>query len=1087
MRSELKRLMMGITYSIMTFSLILGPVPFSSISIASAQSTGSYSVMGLDETANNFHEEKDASGTYTRKKIYKKGEDFTEVREKTTLSKYSEEAGGVKAIIQQAIVGLMGITLLNAIKYKYLHEANPILYGNDCGSNKAAKYTIRAAQLGSLMYIIGDVTANFKFSKSARLAKEALEGWEPEEKKNFEKMSEDEKKAFAESKGLTLQQANAAVEQDTQLKGFNTLIDTLESKESAIKTKRGFGIAANIAYGVSAGYELVSMLMCRGKCIANLGFQKGRLSAFSTAATTAVGTATAAATAWAVCPGPCNVSSATACTAVATQVSALAARVGAEIGANEAAALARLTEAETKEATDKAASMKNLSDSKEVMKSMDPNIVGDVAKQLAGIDKILEAYEKAKEAYNTATTAVLLTKASVDQSTYGPISGSVLTCANPLVNTTTSQALRSYINYAYTKTECCGGPGLGLPMAQKSWADKKVLETTVSAIDAGVTAAMAATAQAKMSGEAISDEALAKLKQKAAEKAVLNAFGGAAIGGFGNFVQSIAGEAASVASSAFTGNGTLAIQGVPTGGMAFPKGTDIQLQPLFGGGKSSSNDYEREQKIRNELRDQFNNNKLFVKNNFEMNLRRIATHTYLKTEFKNAKNDLKFLVGQDQQINNIMFFFDQVVEESNYDSLANGGMINHRNWSTILNMVTNLVIPKANALSGMMMGGMAIRMVAPMLGLPPEWTEVLNIGSSIMAAQGLIGGFAKRWALVKPIGRTVTWTIMTTVLAFVNKWDKDALKEMKKRIKAVKKERKKWVTSSARSNNVKAGDYSTNYSASNYQSNKGGSNAAFIKQCATPSGSGFKPASCPQKTTSSAFDPGKMDPIAKKLMTPDHIKGLSTISSLSSRTANGNLDEGALSGSNLSELERMNNAIMAHNKKLQDTYDKVDKRIAKRNKAKASSLARVLASARNAMGIGPNGSIEGSAAGAFGGGGVANISGGDDEKSDDGIVTPSSSGKTASAGGGGTAAAPSFDLDLLGDDGLGGTEIEDENGVDGKVSERAEENLGDFELNHDDISKKKEVSIFKILSNRYILSYPKVLEEEEAPSEEVKN
>jgi hypothetical protein len=56
-----------------------------------------------------------------------------------------------------------------------------------------------------------------------------------------------------------------------------------------------------------------------------------------------------------------------------------------------------------------------------------------------------------------------------------------------------------------------------------------------------------------------------------------------------------------------------------------------------------------------------------------------------------------------------------------------------------------------------------------------------------------------------------------------------------------------------------------------------------------------------------------------------------------------------------------------------------------------------------------------------------------------------------------------------------------------KKGEKGEKNLKDFVVQHDDINKKKEVSIFKILSNRYILSYPKIIPEKKRSKPQTQN
>ena len=65
---------------------------------------------------------------------------------------------------------------------------------------------------------------------------------------------------------------------------------------------------------------------------------------------------------------------------------------------------------------------------------------------------------------------------------------------------------------------------------------------------------------------------------------------------------------------------------------------------------------------------------------------------------------------------------------------------------------------------------------------------------------------------------------------------------------------------------------------------------------------------------------------------------------------------------------------------------------------------------------------------------------------------------------------------------MGGVSNADGTGADAAGAKKPEK-LDDFVLQHDDINKRKEVPIWKILSNRYILSYPKILDEEDAKVE----
>ena len=63
---------------------------------------------------------------------------------------------------------------------------------------------------------------------------------------------------------------------------------------------------------------------------------------------------------------------------------------------------------------------------------------------------------------------------------------------------------------------------------------------------------------------------------------------------------------------------------------------------------------------------------------------------------------------------------------------------------------------------------------------------------------------------------------------------------------------------------------------------------------------------------------------------------------------------------------------------------------------------------------------------------------------------------------------PSFDFDL-GDD--------SNSAESDTVNEGAEGDLADFQVNENDIIDKPEASLFQVISNRYLRSYPVLLEE----------
>jgi hypothetical protein len=1058
MRSEIKRLFMGFIYSLMTFSFIMAPIPVVNVAFAE----------GSDFT----------QGQEDRRKIYKKGEDFDEIREKTTLQKYSEESGGLVALLQQLTTGLMGITLLNAIKYKYTYENNPILYGNDCGPNNAAKVTIRVAQLGSLMYLIGDITANFQYSKSARLAAEEFEesGWTPQEKANFEDMTDEEKAAREENE----QASNAAEEQNYQIKGFNTMIGLLEDKESAIKTKRALTIAASVAYGVSAGYEGVNWIRCAATCTAALAAKRALQSTVVSALSTAASTISAFSS-LATCPGPCIVNNAVTCPLAGSQLAALAAKAGGQMAAVEAASATKQVESVATDEADKAMSLPMLINLKHILTTADSSLVGDVTKKLEEVDKAIEAAKKAQDVANAAGSTATTTQASADQVNFATLTTNAIACIQPAGGTAAPIAyapVLNYYSYFYDKIQCCGADGTPAPLVATMLAQKKILQGHLLTLSYGGDAAQQAAKEGMKKTQIAAAKAARELAMNAGKQSLFSIFGGAfgslglgqaVLGGMADKVTSeVASQIAEVGSLADS-PGTYPIQGIPTKG-EFARKQDIELGSLFGGGGESSS-------IRNNKRlmpeDELNHGmpadffefkedqRMFVKNNFESILRRFATKAYIETEFVSAKQDAQFLMRQEQEIKNIMFFYDQMVDEATDKQLAENNFTGHRYWKTINNLIGNLLLPKAHALSGMMIGGMAIKMIAPMLGLPPEWTEVLNIGSSLMLGQALIGGFAKKWGLVKPIGRTVTFSVMMGILAWVQDFDKKALEEVEKRRKFVIDEKNKWIKSGAKRTSVAYdSSNSTNYQSSNYSGNSRSTSQTFVKQCAVPSAGGFKPAKCPQDTTDSSFKPGKMDPIASKLMTPSLLDGMSTISNLSSKTANGTLKKSDLEGSNLQNLEKLRMAIASDNAKLVSAIDKMQEQLNKGKKKKSLPLSATIAKARRAFGGGNVSSIQGSAA-SFGGSSPALGSARASAKPTDSGVVEATNGD--GGGSGGAAAAPSvpaFDLDLLGGD-MGGVAEDGSTDSMGEESKKAEENLADLKLITMILIRKKKFRFLK--------------------------
>lgn len=1085
MRKELKRLFMGFIYSLMTFSFIMMPIPFSGLAHAQRG-------IEVDTYTNE-------DGDTSRKSVYKQGDDLGEAVNDAKAENYGETQEGFAAFIGQATSGMMALSLLNALFFKYKHEdpIESVFYGDDCPKNRAAKITIRVAQLGSLMYLIGDLTANFKFTKVAADAADELQNFNPTEKTDFENMTEEEMAARREADPKAAD--NAKDEADKQIQAFEKLLDILNGKKDAIETKKKMTTIASLAYGISTGYEIGSLIYCASKCTLNTAMKDAKLSTgLPTLSGTVLSLATAKANAMAAVPEPTGATKAMAiaCGKLIAAVTANNSKIGVKVSKDIAKGAAEVT---LKLGTSAAGAAEGVSTFGKLGSIISEPVSNDpkvqAAAYLAEFGDVLEKIKKGKKLADTAETAAQTAQAAVEKAANGTIAGLTFACI-PEAVVPVEAYLAAYYDYAYTPVTCCGGDGIGTAQIVQYTVDSQSYLAQLKALGGAKSTATMLKSGLRIFGEEAAGKIAERVGTAAGKQALMSAFAG--MPGVGQAVtqgamEEVASATLGALASAARPKGSYPAFGLPKLPMVNFK-NDIVLGGILGNYSSIKNPTPDQLEQMKRLREMENNklfdldegSKMFAKSTFEGTLRSLARQSFASREFVSPQEDMKFIVQQEQEIKNIMFFFNQMLDEVPANELAGNGMKKHRYWDMVMNMVSNLVMPKAHAFIGGMSGnmglsvaGMFLPMLGQMLGLPPEWNSILKVGQKIMMVQAVLGGLMKRWGLVSPLGRSITWGVMTGVLLLVRKWDGDAIDKIKERITVVESERDRYENSVARRTAGPGKSYQgANYKKNNYQANSQNAGGAFIKTCVNATQRGFKPAgSCPGNTTKSTFEIDKSDPITAKVVAPQSPKGLSTLSNLASKTANGSLKESDISGSNLAEIERMDAAIRAHNDKLIEGLDKFNDKIFKGKKNKPASLASTIAKARNAI-TGSTGPINGSLA-AFGNPSSAPSTIANKKDEDSGIVTPGSN-KGGSAGGGGAAtpSAGGFDLDLLGDD-MGGEGMADATGdAAGETAAKAEENLNDFEIKYDDINKKTEVSIFKILSNRYILSYPKVLEEE---------
>jgi hypothetical protein len=136
---------------------------------------------------------------------------------------------------------------------------------------------------------------------------------------------------------------------------------------------------------------------------------------------------------------------------------------------------------------------------------------------------------------------------------------------------------------------------------------------------------------------------------------------------------------------------------------------------------------------------------------------------------------------------------------------------------------------------------------------------------------------------------------------------------------------------------------------------------------------------------------------------------------------------------------------------------------------KKTSLANSIKSLSKALGTRGSFSGDGNVADAVASLGSSGRPSGSPDNPVSSIGLPSK--KSSSSGGSG--GSPAFQS---GGDDLDFFDTEEGNNEFALGDDKEALKLDEFEIDHDDINKKKEVSIFKILSNRYLLSYPVFLE-----------
>jgi hypothetical protein len=1029
LKINLKRLTSGFISSVMMMSFILMPIP--NVSVVYAEDTDQENCPSDDDYKNGA--------------IYVPGCEFNKTLSATSMESDADlrDGGVVENFISQYIVGLMGVILINSLRWKRLSVYNPVVYGNDCQAS-FGRFSMLPALGGGLAYIIGDIQSNIQFQAAAKKAADEydmkltdLQAFTGKSKQHVgdttaaEGATEEEKKALKEAAKASDDGNNA------QLDGYDALAEVIRGQIKALKTKKNMAGISALAYTAADVIELANMGIMHGICISQwskTGIDKTNSIGSFAAAMAAATTAAAAETVSPVCK----------------------------------AAVGGLTGLKTTEETAEGANLilATVHNVKVVAESTDAASTGlklmdtlqGVGSNLGNIGSLLGSFgsKAADEAKEAAALVERTARDVIDIGKMSTIKG-VLTAAEAVTTPCAPiKALKDKYTSVFnskmqTTVSCCGGPGVNPPTYAYATG-------ALTAADLTNLFTTGQTQLKKIAKNKLIDVAVEKGTEKILGdyKALLDLFNAG-----GNAEKGIVPD-----------RGSYWWQGVPMSPGSFSLKKDLKILNLFESGSAAVVDGS--QKLNEKQIKEFNNMKFYMKNMFESKLRELAVRSLIDYDLKKPYKTLKSIASVNKKIDGIMLQFDDYLdsdllgilkeEEVNPNSLA---------FLKVIKKIQNeLFMPKAHAGMGTTLVGFGLTALGGKIDGP--WGEVLNVGGKIVMLHGMLGGYAKRYALNRPVGRALLWTTMGLLSNWTRNLTKNSLVKAEDNLKVVIAEKKKFEDSGTSGSGFagnRSGMGRDSLRNSKYGANQQGKRN--IKQCVVADGDNFLPSTCGTVTPKekfrikgmSATGDLKTNPMgfANSILT-DTLFGAGNDPSYASNMSDGDL----------AALDSANKAISNLANKKRKEYDDIMKGHKEYQKAGGQSLNNQIAKLRKVLfdnGVSGGGSGLGSSGGS--GSAVPLASTKPTETLGTGKVV--SGGDSGSGGGGAAPAVPSFDLDF-------GDEAEVAGGgsdaIGAAKSDKKTEKLGDFVMKHNDINKRKDISIFKILSNRYILSYPKVLEEE---------
>ena len=349
--------------------------------------------------------------------------------------------------------------------------------------------------------------------------------------------------------------------------------------------------------------------------------------------------------------------------------------------------------------------------------------------------------------------------------------------------------------------------------------------------------------------------------------------------------------------------------------------------------------------------------------------------------------------------------------------------------------------------------------------------ELLGFGVKLFAMQSFLGEYMRNTLLVKPMNRVYTFTAMSAlnlgVYTFVNK----AKKSAEKRRQVIIEEAQKFIDSSALRTKINSSDENgdlANFSLRFSKRRAALDEAGEIMSCVKPKKGGkFTPTICPNIARRDSFSIPKFKSNSGFGLTPQYSQATSLL---------GNAVYGAATGqtytkpkemsASLGKLDNLRKSLRSGNAKILKNLDKINSQI-KTNGPKKKNRVRLSAATARFKKLFSGAPVTPQALSS----GAAELAKDLEVDNKDSKQGSNLNSKTAGIN------IPTFDIPSSQSFDFDDSEVDEFSDGTDVTSDKSSQDLSNFQVNNGEVNENSDVNIFKLISNRYLRSYPVLLEE----------